>query len=337
MKKDIESFDAAQELMEERLNALRDTIMGRNNSFLPFITDNSGRVTNEKLDLFIKELSDGVFQSGMKGIIRNPEFIEACECFLYCTIQGIAEYDNRSGCVIRGSSEFSDIVSIARHKNNLLFLHKDFVQESEYDTEGDDDPWVRSKGFFNKFQQGGFLRSCDIAFWLLTGKYITSTFDEKDIQRCYYKSELEQARMNGFDTIEAYELWLAEIEETENSDEVQAISDECSEADPERDAFFERIQAYSKKINDEWCSNVVSPEKFVERYLRYRELFFRMDPEHKERLFEYIEGIVDYFLYDHNMSALSEVSNAAMTDRRIEKLCTVVKQSIKGAVKNDKE
>lgn len=337
MKNDIESFYAAQELMEERIITLRNTIMGRNNSFLTFITDKNGRVTNEKLELFIKELSDSVFRSEMKGITRKPEFIEACECFLYCTMQGIAEYDSRNGYVIRGSSEFSDIVSIARHKNNLLFSHKDFVQESEYDTEIDDNPWIRSKGFFNQFQQGGFFRNCDIAFCLLTGKNITSTFDEKDIQRYCYKFELAQARMNGFDTIEAYDAWLAEIEELEKSDEVQNISDECSEADTEWDGFPEHRQAYSKSINDEWCSNVVSPEKYVERYLRYRELFFRMDTEHKENLFEYIEFIVDYFLCNHGMSALSDYSNAAMTDHRIEKLCTVVKQSIKGAVKNDKE
>lgn len=345
MKKDIGRFDAKQELMEEKLDVLRDTIMGRDNSFLPFITDENGKVTEERMETFVKELSDGVFKSKMYGVITNKKFIEMCECFLYCTLQGIAEYDDECRRVERANSTFSDIVKIARHKNNLLFNDRETIQKYEFDTNYHDASEWDMMVVMNQFQHGGFLRCSDIAYRLLTGKGITSTFSEEDYNRYYDADELERAQIYGFDTVEEYRQWDAEGDEFENSDEyMRWVIEDNENMDPRQKELnemqaelWESERALSEQLNAEWCSTVVSPEKFAEKYLRYRELFFEMDMEYKYHLFEYIEFMVDYFLYTHDMSALSDNKNAASTDHRIEKLCMVVRQSIKGAAGNDKE
>lgn len=344
MKKNIERFDAGQELMEEKFDVLRDEVMGRNNSFLPFITDENGRVTEEKLELLIDELADKVFTSKMYGVITDKKFIEACKCFLYCALQGIARYDEERRRILGINSTFGDIVRIACHKNNLIFIDREKVQKYEFDTQSSDSSDIRVQ-FINEFQWGGFLRYSDIAYRILTGKDIPSTFAKEDYNRYYDADELERAQIYGFETVEEYRRWDAEGDEFEKSDEyISWIAEDNENADP-RQKELNEMQAelwknervLSEQLNAEWRSTVVSPEKFAEKYLRYRELFFEMDIYDKYHLFEYIGFMVDYFLYTHDMSALSDNKNAAMTDHRIEKLCKVVRQSIKGAVRNDKE
>ena len=174
---------------------------------------------------------------------------------------------------------------------------------------------------------------------------IPSTFSKEDYSRYYDADELERAQIYGFDTVEEYRQWDAEGDEFENSDEYmrwviednENMNPRQKELNEMQAELWESERALSEQLNAEWCSTVVSPEKFAEKYLRYRDLFFEMDIDYKYRLFEYIELIVDYFLYLHDMSALSSNKNAAMTDHRIEKLCTVVRQSIKGAVRDDKK
>ncbi|MBQ8780700.1 MAG: hypothetical protein IJZ72_03380 [Oscillospiraceae bacterium] len=344
MKKDIRRFDAKQELMEEKLDVLRDTIMGRDNSFLPFITDENGRFTEEKLEAFVNELSDGVFKSKLYGVITDKKFIEACKCFLYCALQGIAEYDDEYRRVLRANSTFSDIVKIARHKNNLLFIDREKVQKYEFDTQGYDISDVHLQ-FINEFQLGGFFRYSDIAYRLLTGRDIPSVFSKEDYSRYYDADELERAQIYGFDTVEEYRQWDAEGDEFEKSDEYMRWVIEDNENMDPRQKELNEMQfgswkneiALSEQLNAEWRSTVVSPERFAEKYLRYRELFWEMNTEYKYRLFEHIEFMADYFLYNHDMSALSDNRNAAAADHRIEKLCMAVRQSIKGALRDDKE
>ncbi len=344
MKKDIRRFDAKQELIEEQLSVLCDTIMGRENSFLPFITDENGKITKKRLEAFVDELSDGVFKSKMYGVITDKEFIEACRCFLYCALQGIAEYDEERRRVLRANSTFGDIVKIADHKNNLLFIDREKVQQYEFDTQGYDNSDVHLQ-FTNEFQWGGFFRYSDIAYRLLTGKDIPSTFSKEDHGRCYDAAELEQAQGYGFDTVEEYHQWDAEVEEFEKSDEyMRRVIEDNEDMDPRQKkldgmhyASWKNESALTEQLNAEWCGTVISPKKFAEKYLRYRELFFEMNTAYKYHLFEYIKFMVDYFLYNHDMSALSDNRNAAATDHRVEKLCMAVRQSIKGVAGNDKE
>ena len=292
MNKKMEDFSAAQELMKERLGSLCDTVMGRSSSFLPFITDENGSVTEERLENFIKKLSDG----GMCRIKDTPEFIEACECFLYCALQGIAEYDDEYRRVLRANTRFCDITAMAGHRNNLLFTDIETVQRAEYEADGDDTCEGYPCGAAEGFKSGGFLRSSDTAYRLLTGRGIVSAFDKSDFGR-YAVEEPLKSRIPADDRLRT-----------------------------ER-----RISA---EINAEWCGTAASPEKFAEKYLRFRELFFRMSLQDKGDVFEYIGFMTDYFLYEQGMSALSERSTAAMTDHRIEKLCTAVRQSVKGALSN---
>lgn len=160
----IYHLEARKEMLDNRFRSAENSIIGRDNSFLPVITNKAGEVSERKLKSFINELMKGIFMSGKAGIITRPKFIEMCECFLYCAIQGIAEYNEQNRYAEKAACCFSDIVNIAKHSNNLIFLQKELLQRYEFETAGiDETEDLRGANFENELQWGGFFRCCDVA------------------------------------------------------------------------------------------------------------------------------------------------------------------------------
>lgn len=332
----VQHLEARQEMLKNQLDDMENRIYGRNNSFLPFITNKNGSISERKLNNFIKSLINGVYKSGMHDFITNEKFKELCECFLYCAVQGIAEYDEKERYIVRSACCFYDIVNIARHKNNLLFGEENTLHKYEFETawydEAEDD---FIPAFINEFQWGGFLRYSDIAFRILTDKSITDTFTKEEYRRLHDAFMLEEARNFGFDTAEEHQKWVQGCEELEKDlDFLNQPQYEEYEWDFCRDEVTAELSEKRKCKNDEWRKNVSSPEEFVKKYLRFRELFFELDLYYRYNLFEYAEFMVDLFLYNNGLSSISEDESFAMIYYRTNKLCASVKHE---AARRDKK
>ncbi len=324
-------FDARQEMFETYIDDMKNEVFGRNQSILPYITNKNEKVSERKLNKLVQEIMESLFESGMYGIITDSKFKELCECFLYCTINGIAEYNEFDRRVDRPVSFFKDIVEMARHKNNLKYVEKSSLLSGEYETErlvSLYDAGVAK--FTSELQQGGFFRSCDIAYSILTSKSIVSTFSEKEYNDLYQAERLEIAQAHGFDTVEEYEKFVSE--EYENIDyPEQSVCDDYNDLD---DLYSECTDAehqnteIRKQKNGKWRNTVSSPEKFIDKYLRFRELFFECSTYYRYMLFEYIEYMVDLFLYNKGLSALSDDKLFSMIYFKTGNLCKNIKNEI---------
>lgn len=323
----IYHLEARKEMLDNRFRSAENSIIGRDNSFLPFITNRSGAISERKLNSFINELMNGLFKSGKAGVITRPRFIEMCECFLYCTIQGIGEYNERYRYAERGACFFSDIVDIAKHSNNLIFLHKDLLQKYEFETAGIDeaDDYFDAK-FENELQWGGFFRYCDAAYYILTGKSITYAFTNEDYDKLWNEREREYAEAYGFDSVEEFHKWQEEAQEAEKELDIpENPVDSEYKSFTEEEEYLSSTAALRKEKNEAFRKRVPCPEKFAEKYLRFRELFFEFDLYYQVKLFDYAELMVDFFLYNNDMSSLSEDECFAMLCYRTNKMYANVK------------
>lgn len=107
-----------RKVLQDRLKELEHLVTGRGESYLPFISNEKGKVTEEKTEQFISEML-GAFQRYIKFNPRRTlsgETLEMYESFLYCAILSLGmEHSRRDYKVInwRISSVFEDIVNRA--------------------------------------------------------------------------------------------------------------------------------------------------------------------------------------------------------------------------------
>lgn len=320
----IHHMKARRTMLENRLHEMNNRILGRDNSFLPFISNKSGKVSERKIAIFINELMNGVLDR-----YEHEKYKEMCRCFLYCTIKGIAEYNECEKYPVRNACYFSDIADMAQHKNNLHLTDMDTLYDYEYRASMYDSvPGERT--YWSEFNDGGFFRNSDLAFLLLTGKHIVSSFLEEKYREISHAIELENAKANGFDTVEEYQEYLGRsslsiMEESDrlSSEELPEDTDYVSIDDWEENNT-DTITKQTEKIK-EWVQSFSSPDTFVQKYLRFRELFFELGMYYRCHLFEDILLMTDVFLYEHGLSCLSENDSFAMIYYRTSKLCAAVK------------
>ena len=161
----------------------------------------------------------------------------------------------------------------------------------------------------------------------MTGKHIVSTFSEEEFGKRCAERESEIAAEHGFDSYKAYletmENTQKELAETSMSDFPDDMEFVCIDED---DALAEK----QKHKNSEWRSTVISPEVYTEKYLRFRELFFKQTMFVRYHLFEEIVLMTDIFLYEHKLSSFSEEDVFAMIYYRTDKLCSSLERSSVG-------
>lgn len=325
---DIQLHKARKYMLEKQLDEMKNRITGRNNSFYPYIADRTGKVSERKLARFIKDLLDGAQKYGRQHTLLEikGELRELCECFLYCAIQGIGIYNEGEKYAERPACFFSDLTDIAKHKNNLFLTDENTLHSYEF-TSAEYDLQSGECRYYGEFNEGGFFRSCDMAYLLLTGRHIVSTFPEEEFKQRCAERESEIAAEHGFDSYKAYletmENTQKELAETSMSDFPDDMEFVCIDED---DALAEK----QKHKNSEWRSTVISPEVYTEKYLRFRELFFKQTMFVRYHLFEEIVLMTDIFLYEHKLSSFSEEDVFAMIYYRTDKLCSSLERSSVG-------
>ncbi len=323
----VQLYKARKRMLEKQLDEMKNRISGRSSSFYPYITDRSGKVSERKLAQFINELLDGPQKYGrgytLFDLKRSSELRELCECFLYCAIQGIAVYNEGEKYAERPACFFSDITDISLHKNNLFLMDENTLHSHEF-TLGEYDVQKGACIYYGEFNEGGFFRNADMAYYILTGKHIVKTFPDDEFKQRCHKREQEIAKEQGYNTYEEYlkamEIAEEELEKMDLSDFPDDIECVCIDEDDE-------LIKLQKSKNEEWKKTVTSPEKFAEKYLRFRKLFFAQTMYVRYRLFEEIELMVDVFLYEHKLSSFSEEDVFAMIYYRTDKLCASIEHS----------
>ncbi len=324
---------ARKRMLDDQLEKLKNRMTGRDNSFYPFITNRSGEISERKLEAFIKELTDKPMEytnSNSFYLSRyeaNRSYKRLCKCFLYCAIQGIAVYNEGEKYAERSPRFFSDITDIALHKNNLFLMDENTLHSYEF-TSSEYDLQEGECRYYSKFNEGGFFRNADMAYYILTGKHIVSTFPKDEYRQRLHEWESEIAYYEGYNTYEDYLEAMKnaedEYEYLDSSDLPDDIKCECID----EDEWIEEIKLIEKQKekNEEWKKTVVSPENYVKNYLDFRKLFFAL-PEYKRKyFFDDIVLMVDVFLYEHGLSPITNDELYAEFDDHTDRLCAMMKR-----------
>ena len=188
-------FRARKQLFKEQIDTALNLVCGRNISFYPYITTKNGKISEKKLDKFINDILTVSYLADNKK--------ELYECFLYCAIMGIAEYDEYSKYVKRKSETFADIIALAKHKNNFIMSDTKELLFYEFEAcQNDEDDWLRY--YWAELNDGGFIRNSDIAYMLITGRTILSEYPD-EYNRLLKERQSEEEEFHGESSLEETE------------------------------------------------------------------------------------------------------------------------------------
>ncbi len=327
-----------------QLERLKNRMTGRDNSFYPFITNRSGEISERKLNSFVNELAgfgddehnaSGGFSFYLSQYDADAAYKKICKSFLYCTVQGIADYNEELSYPVRTASLFSDIISLAEHKNNLFFDDEETLFRYEFEASMYDEGT-----FFSEYHEGGFFRYCDALYSILTGKSITELIPG-EIYSEMLKEHLEKkAEEQGYSSAEEYgisfgdnndelanndEEWKKYLESLDEEEREEAERESGNYAEMTEEIIEQHNRGMEKFRRDE-LKNIASPEKFVNNYLNFRKLFFTL-PKYKRRfVFDDIILSVDAFLSRHGLSPMMNDEMYIEFDGNTDKLYSMMKQ-----------
>lgn len=333
-KETAEILDFRQETFEQKLKEINDIITGRNTELTAFISDENGSISDERIIQLISELINGLtnYYEQLYGDLSykpSDKTRELYECFLYCSIQGMAlvDVDILQYTMVKKATTFSDIIDMLHHCDTYKDRHALlYIEQLGY-------PIASScKGFFN---------NCDLAYEILTDSNIMTAFTDEEnklVQDMYEKQQ--SAGSNNSD--------YYDYENDDNDDYYKQVAKQQLDEKPEptADELWEQLYGihdedeilipadeleYCEKVKssqEEWKNSVVAPEKFIAKYLRYRELYFSID---HSRMREDIEKMIDIFLFERGLSTFSLGDKYAMiayrTERHIELLSAEIRKA----------
>lgn len=324
-------------MLNDQLEKLKNRVMGRDNSFYPFITNRSGEISERKLEAFIKELTDKPMEYTnsnsfyLTSYAANRSYKRLCKCFLYCAIQGISEYNSEYLYPEKTASLFSDIVKLAEYENNTYYKNEEMLFEDEFENAEFEGKFISSQEL-----EYSLFYYCDTLYSLLTKKSITEIIPSKVLNRYFDKKAQEQ----GFSSAEEYEnAYNAYLDDTEyEEDDLSEYFESLDEN--ERAEIEEEMEAYSKwedemyekrhngieKFRENYMRTVVSPEKYIKNYLDFRKLFFALPEFNRKYVFNDIVLMIDAFLYEHGLSPMMNDELYAEFDDHTDRLYALMKR-----------
>lgn len=274
---------------DNKIKDLVALIDGTDSVLLPFIADEEQNIVEEKLDSFISELLSCIkLDKADEEDVKRYEFYE---CFLYCTIrsfinekrEGMDEYEEY--IMMYPVLKFRDILDMVRDPLTYDVKSKEALIQMEYDAY---QLCSRKTGLFN---------ICDYSYKVLCGEDIMNTYSEE-----------EKAGLVGpYDDIPWKEFesdpssYEGDYDSTNTDENYEAYLDANPE-ERELEEWFDEYHGMVKSRRENWKANITSPEKFISKYMRYRELYFEVG---RYRMVSDIENMIDTFLYNHKLSAFS--------------------------------
>lgn len=335
--------------LRRELQSLENIISGRETDFVTYIEKQFGEVTDESLELLIQRMLDSLksFKEadsiGTSWNRLSDEQIEFYECFLYCTMQAAAWVEDFSTMLIIGNFEevrtFADIVNMAKDPDTICVKSREVLLNNEF--------WTEDMGTV----ENGFFGICNECYRLITGKSITENYSETEQNKMkaeidaafqaqvasYEADYLERALAMGFQSAEELAKYEQEQEEKEaleagfeTVEEYYQFLNEESMTEEDRqyveDACLWEQELHSKQ--NKWLSNLLNPDRFIKKYLRYRELYFEVN---FKALPLDIENMVDAFLYEQGISGYSLGDDYGMISYRLEKVQDRIRNEIRKA------
>ncbi len=301
-----ELMDFRHEAFEKQMKEINDIVTGRDTELSAFINDENGNISNERIDQLISDLI-GCLINYHKQRYSNltyrlsDETRELYECFLYCTIQGVAlvDVDILQYTMVRRVTTFSDIMDML-HNSDTYNTLEDLL-------------YVEQLGYPIASSCRGFFNSCDLAYQILTDSSIVNAFTDEENSFVLDLRERETA--SSIDNNEYYT-------NDDDDDYFMQVDREQLDQEPEPsyEDLYDRLYGIpsedEKLISDyelelcekveashnEWKKSVVDPDKFISKYLRYRELYFSIN--HSSMIND-IEKMINAFLYEQGLSSFS--------------------------------
>ena len=128
-KETADFMDFRLETFNERLKEISNIVTGRNTELAAYISDEDGKISDERIEHFVSNLIEGLVNYNQQLYSHllyklSDETRELYECFLYCTIQGVAymQYvDILQYTEVERVTTFSDILDIL----NESFTYRD--------------------------------------------------------------------------------------------------------------------------------------------------------------------------------------------------------------------
>lgn len=330
-----EFMDFRHKEFTKQLKEINDIVTGRNSELSAFINDENGNVSDQKIERLISDLMECLINYRRQLYKYIPfdlsdETRELYECFLYCTIQGVAHIDYVDliqHTPVRSVSTFSDILDVLYNS----FTYRE-LRELLY---------IEQLGYPIASSETGFFRCCDLAYEILTGTDIMAEFTEKEAEIVNeMRSKIETAR-------EASGVYEDDYGIDEDDYEKQFEREQLSQAPPPTaEELYERLYGvpdeYEQLISDDeleewervnasheaWKNALIDPDKFVAKYLRYRELYFTTDHSDMK---DDIEKMIDVFLYEQGLSSFSLGDRYAMITYRTDHYRNVLRSDIRKA------
>lgn len=330
-KETADFMDFRLETFNERLKEISNIVTGRNTELATYISDEDGKISDERIDGLISDLIEGLINYDQQLyshlIYTLPEETrELYECFLYCTIQGVAHMkyvDILQHTEVERVTTFSDILDIL----NNSFTYRD---RSEL-------LYIEQLGYPVATGDTGFFRCCDVAYEILTDSNIMNVFSDEEAE-IVTEMRGKQRSMEVYDDYD---------DEDDDDYEKRFAREQLSQAPPlTEEELFNRFYGihdeYEEQISDyeqeewekvtashnAWKSTVVDPDKFIARYKRYRELYFTIN---HTKMRDDIEKMIDVFLYEHGLSAFSMGERYGMITYRTERYRNAISSEIRKA------
>ena len=310
-----------RETLDRKLENIKNTLNGRNSSFLPFITNENGKARAEKLDAFVDELLAPLAST------NKDRLTDLYRSFFYCALTGYADYDEKydpagfmAAClpqmlVERLSESFADIAALASACRNIGSIGK--LRELEYEAgTGDLYPDEEYE------QLGRFWLMADRMYFLITGKDITDTLSDDEA------GAHEEAHEPDYELMDDGTEWLPETDDisedgednTDGENDNSWLEDEADREAEEAVEDYRAAMGYDSVYSwEEWKKTVSDAakesferrydhlpdrDKYVGMYLRFRELIFTSGVTAEEMNAD-IGELIDIFLYRHRLSAFS--------------------------------
>lgn len=355
-------FKFRKQNFEKTLEDISDLVSGYSLSYKEFISDGAGKITHEGLHSFIQSLLqvyDHYTQYKDKKALEGKQR-EYVECFLYCTIQGVA-YQN--GFVVGGrlncgtypqASTFRDILNMADKLGKLSWYWEQ--------------DWVRNFGLTT--MKEGLSRGFDflnMTFELITGDTVLAIHSQEELDEYArqmeeldrameefvrevedemgFPSEEEKMKAAGFCDIEEYrrherekleeytrQRRKSDLEEARahGFDSYREYMEACRESwwedkHPDEVKFLKMAYAYYDRLDEGdweplpwiWEEDLINPEEYVDRYIRFRELY--KDEEVEKELGQLVKIMVDAFLYENHLSGFSYGDGYGLITYRLER------------------
>ena len=310
--------------IEERIHLVKNSLYGYNTPLSEYVCEKKGVLSDEKIEELADRLirimvSYGDYRYGIGGAHRR-----CLQLYIYLIIKAYGGRVETFGDILEVAA---DMVRSHDSLEDLILYETDWQPEDDKieDNEAGEEElgeteFEDAEEYYDEYKKKrqpqygrGFFGDLDRSYELLTGHRIGDEMTEEELQEIWDRYAVSQKRvLRKYDHLyledecrefeEWSEQWYAVREHQDklargeiNVDEVRQSYRILTEKEQEA--------ARRKEINEKakWKDSLQNPEKFIEAYKEFRNLFFSIGFDR-----EGLEDAIIYFLCSEGRSGLTD-------------------------------